>query len=57
MAVLDREGVELALVPKDWALAGLLRRCSDWRVADADEQAVLFERNLTKNAFAPNQKE
>lgn len=54
-AILDREGIELALVPKEWALAGLLRRCPGWRVADADEQAVLFERDFPKNAFAPNQ--
>jgi hypothetical protein len=56
-AILDRADVELALVPKDWALAGLLRRCPQWRVADADGQAVLFERDFPKDAFAPNQKE
>jgi hypothetical protein len=54
-AILDREEVDWALVPKDWALAGLLHRSSQWRVADADEQAALFERELPKNAYAPNQ--
>jgi hypothetical protein len=55
-SILDREGVEWALLPKDWALAGLLRRSSQWRVADADEQAVLFERNYAMRASASNQK-
>ena len=54
-AILDREGVELVLIPKDWALAGLLRRSSQWRIADADGQGVLFERDLSKNAFSPIQ--
>jgi len=56
-AILDREDVELALLPKDWALAGLLRRSSEWRVADADGQAVLFERDFPQNPLTPNQKE
>jgi hypothetical protein len=55
--ILDRDDVEFALVPKAWALAGLLRRCSGWRVADADGQAVLFERTLPKIALTPNQME
>jgi hypothetical protein len=54
-AILDQEDINWAMVPKDWALAGLLRRSSQWRIADADEQAVLFERDLPKSAYAPNQ--
>lgn len=56
-AILDREGVEWALLPKDWPLTGLLRGSSQWRIADADDQAVLFERELPKSALVPNQKE
>jgi hypothetical protein len=55
-AILDRENIAWALVPKDWALAGLLRRSAGWRIVDADEQAVLFERDLPKSASVPNQK-
>ena len=56
-AILDREDVEWALLPKDWPLTGLLRGNSQWRIADADDQAVLFERELPKSALVPNQKE
>jgi hypothetical protein len=56
-AILDREDVEWALLPKDWPLTGLLRRNSQWRIADADGQAVLFERDLPKSALVPIQKE
>lgn len=55
-SILDRDGVELALLPNNWALAGLLRRSSQWRVADADDQAVLFERDDPKSAYLSNQK-
>jgi hypothetical protein len=54
--ILDREGVQWALLPNDWPLTGLLRRSSQWRVADADAQAVLFERYYAKSASASNQK-
>ncbi len=54
-ALLDREDVDFALLPRDWALGGLLRRGCGWRVVDADGQAVLFERDPANLAFNPNQ--
>jgi hypothetical protein len=55
-AILDRENVALTLLPKDWALSGILRSDPRWRVADADGQAILFVRDPSKNARHPNQK-
>ncbi len=48
-AILDRENVELALIPKEWALDGILRNDPRWRVLDADDQAVLFARESPKS--------
>ena len=51
-AVLDHENVELALVPNNWPLSGILRSSPAWRVASADAQGVLFERTLIKSSAA-----
>jgi hypothetical protein len=55
-ALLDGENVELALIPRDWPLSGILRSDPQWLVADADEQAVLFVRSSPKTALSPNRK-
>jgi len=55
-AVLARENVDWALVPKNWALSGILSNDPQWRVVDADQQAILFTRNPMETAFRPNQK-
>jgi hypothetical protein len=55
-SILARENVETALIPADWALAGILRGDPHWRMVDKDEQAVLFVRQTTKIALYPNQK-
>jgi hypothetical protein len=54
-AMLDREAVDLALLPVDWALSGILKVDPHWRIADADDQAVLFVRCPPKFAYDPNQ--
>ena len=43
-AILEREGVGIALVPAGWALAGALTNDPAWKVLDRDSAAVLFER-------------
>jgi hypothetical protein len=43
-ALLDRYGFEIALIPPDWPLCGLLRQDSQWRELRHDKQAVLFAR-------------
>jgi hypothetical protein len=42
--ILDRYGVNVALLPVAQPLAAALRLRNDWRVVYADAQAVLFER-------------
>jgi hypothetical protein len=54
--ILDSENIDLVLVPKEWALSGILPNGGQWQVADADEQAVLFVRDLSKVAAGSNQK-
>jgi len=54
-AILDDEHVEIALIPADWALAGVLGRDSRWRIADRDSMAVLFIRRYPNSADDPNQ--
>ena len=56
-AILKRERVAWALVPKPWPLAELLRRSSEWRVADEDSQGILFQRNFPNPVRTPNQNE
>lgn len=48
ISILARENVGLALVPKDWALAGILRGAPGWHLVDSDELGVLFLRDDTK---------
>jgi hypothetical protein len=55
-AVLAREKVDWVLVPKDWALSGILANDAQWREVDADQQAILFARNSMESALRPNQK-
>ena len=55
LSILDRERVQQALLPVDWALAGILRADGRWRVAASDRQAVLFVRNDEKTQLPPNQ--
>jgi hypothetical protein len=45
VTILDREQVRYALVPSNWALAGVLAGDRLWTRVDGDRQAVLFERN------------
>jgi len=42
--VLNRYGIEIALVPIDWPLAELLKRNAGWRLLKDDGFAILFER-------------
>ena len=44
VGLLQQADVDLALVPADWALAGLLETRADWKQVDRDSQAILFER-------------
>jgi hypothetical protein len=55
VSILSRENVRFALIPNDWALAGILRATAGWRVADSDELGVLFMCENTKFAAGPNQ--
>lgn len=55
-AILAREDIDLALVPRDWALAGILLQDPQWEVVDADGRAALFVRRREPEiAFNPNQ--
>jgi len=55
VSILSRENVRFALIPNDWALAGILRGTAGWSVADSDELGVLFICENTKFAPDPNQ--
>ena len=54
-SMLERENVDLALLPKNWALSGILRTNSQWWIADEDDQAVLFVHGKPKTSVDPNQ--
>jgi len=54
-SILERENVDLALLPKDWALSAVLRTHSQWWIADEDDQAVLFVHGKPKTSVDPNQ--
>jgi hypothetical protein len=56
-AILDREHIDLALVPRDWPLSVILEQDVRWRITDADERAVLFVRGSVKEEFDSNQKQ
>ncbi|MFN3323357.1 MAG: hypothetical protein ACK5AZ_07670 [Bryobacteraceae bacterium] len=42
--ILDRHRVEVVMSSPEWALTSLLRRNPGWRLVEAGEEAVLFER-------------
>lgn len=42
--ILKQAGIDWALVPADWPLAGLLAARPDWTTVDRDPQAILFRR-------------
>jgi hypothetical protein len=41
--ILDRYGIEIAIVPVDWPLAELLKRNSAWRLVKDDGVGIFFE--------------
>ncbi len=43
-AVLERHGFEVALLPVEWPLSGLLKMDPSWHVVKDDKHAILFER-------------
>ena len=54
-AAVRRENVDLALLPTDWPLCGILRTNSQWWIAGEDDQAVLFVHGKPKTSLHPNQ--
>lgn len=42
--LLDRYGIEMAIVPVEWPLAELLKRNGSWRLVKDDGLSILFER-------------
>ena len=42
--LLDRYGIEIAIVPVEWPLAELLKRDTGWRLVKDDGLGILFER-------------
>jgi hypothetical protein len=42
--LLNRYGIEMAIVPVDWPLAELLKRNAGWRLVKDDGLGILFER-------------
>jgi hypothetical protein len=41
--LLDRYGIEIAIVPVEWPLAELLKRNNSWRLVKDDGLGILFE--------------
>jgi hypothetical protein len=41
--LLDRYGIEIAIIPVDWPLAELLKRSPAWRLVKDDGVGILFE--------------
>lgn len=53
--ILKKYDFAAALVPKDWPLAALLKRHTDWRQKAEDAGAVLFERSSSSLPCRANQ--
>jgi hypothetical protein len=51
-SILDREFVHVAVIPKDWPLAGILLGERGWRVADSDELGIVFVRDPNQSSHA-----
>ena len=45
-AILDRRHFDVALIPRDWPLAELLKTRADWRMLDQDKTAYLFRKTF-----------